>query len=164
MSAVPIPVVVTNQISPMIEARVAGLRVFLSRHAAIRYQQRVRPGLPLRLIAQEWKSLVENYGQLCAERPDWAYRPLDAAETLVWIVAGDVAFPVCNPDGSVLTTFVRGGISDVTISRRRARRRERTALRAVYREQERYAGRSGAGFYAGLRRELRREQEADWDA
>jgi hypothetical protein len=93
----------------------------LSKHAVIRYRERVRPSITL-AQAREDLDRLKAMGAVTSERPDWLRNTeqdghagyLLLGEDLVLILASDG-----GPDLTAVTCLVRG-----TISPRERRRRE----------------------------------------
>lgn len=108
--------------------------VVFSKHAAQRYQERVRPTLTVDQAAAEL-SLIWQQGTLSAHQPGWVGKPCEPHN--VWLELGDsVCFPL-TPHGGVLTAttcMARGTIPAPTRRARNRRRAARTYAKRVRRD------------------------------
>lgn len=124
---------------PIILARlwVGGARVDLSKHAAVRYAERVRPGLPAHRCAEELKRMaaLRLSGLRLSTQPAWVRDPEEGRlEPLpeAWLLVGDdVALPVVN--GVAVTCLTRGSLSERSRAGRAAHRARKAAARAAKR-------------------------------
>lgn len=111
--------------------------VRLSRHAAVRYHERVRPSLDAAAAAQEFVRLMTN-AVLRTEPPAWLEPTIQ--RPAFYICIGDIAMPA-DPDCVsrdrlvVRTVLVRGTASRVRGSRARKRRFARVAKRRSSRDR-----------------------------
>ena len=96
----------------------------ISKHAAERYIERVKPGLALPAARAELEHLV-RLAEFTAQPPQWAISTIP--RTLYAVLADSIALPITRQGGGwiVTTTLVRNSISDRQREIRNARRRRR---------------------------------------
>lgn len=122
--------------------------VAFSDHSAIRFRDRVRPGLSVRAVHKELRAIVASgIAEIVTEAPVWAgaRHPDEEAvsgPTTHWLRYGpDVAFPLMAGANGVLiaqTTLTRGGIPPNQRAYRTQRRQNLAARRKAIKRGGKY--------------------------
>lgn len=142
--------------------------ISISRHALIRYLERVRPSLSGIKAAQDEIERLSGFCYVSEESPEWVRKESSyTRETLVdrfslWLLIGDdVALPLeekSNGRFEAVTCVVSGGISDAAREARSQHRRYRSQIRQLQRTEN---NGNDTKFYRKRKRKLEDDYEYD---
>lgn len=124
----------------VVTLRVDGRAIGVAKHAAIRYRDRIRPGLGVRDIADELERVVAACGSV-GPQPEWVSEPHGGwpEPPECWLLIGDcAAMPVKRDERELIavTCIARGVPSAGALARRAERRAERSVVRTMKRQEQ----------------------------